>query len=64
MATVIVREDFALQVECEFCHLGSDEAVAVLHHRLRRRQTTQACRTCTARMGAEVTRQMHGRKSS
>ena len=59
MATkVIVREDLALTVECEFCHLGASDAVAVLHYRLKERRNAQACRGCVARMSTEVTAQM------
>lgn len=62
--TVIVREDYALVVACEFCHLSPGEAVAVLRYRLDKHQGAQACRTCAHRMGVEVSAQLAARARS
>jgi hypothetical protein len=58
MPTVVVREDCNLVVACEFCHLTAGEAVAVLRHRLDKRQRTEACGGCALRMAREVTAQL------
>ena len=62
--TVVIREDCALEVACEFCHLSPGEAVAVLRYRLDKRQDAQACRACVQRMGAEVGAQLKARAGS
>jgi hypothetical protein len=64
MPTVVVREDSNLVGECEYCHLTAIEAVAVLRHRLDKRQRTEACGGCTRRLQAEVTAQLKGRRAS
>jgi len=64
MDDVFVREDYALVVACEYCHLGAAEAVAVLRHRLESRQDTEACRSCVERMAGEVGAQMQLARAS
>ena len=62
--TVVIREDCALVVACEFCDLEAGEAVAVLRHRLERRQRTEACGDCRLRMVCEVAAQLEARMTS
>ncbi len=62
--TVVIREDCALVVACEYCHLAAGEAVAVLRHRLDQRRRTEACACCALRMAREVTAQLTARAAS
>jgi hypothetical protein len=61
MPYIHIREDYALTVACELCHLSAEEAVAVLRHRLEHRLELEACTACVCRMGNEVVAQMQRR---
>lgn len=54
MAIVVIRDNYDLEVDCGFCHLGTFAAVVLFLDRLERRQETHACRGCVERMADEV----------